>query len=148
MNINDIARLAGVSKATISRVLSQSPHVKEKTRQKVLEIINENGYEPSHFARNLSRQKSDTIGVIIEDISNPYFVSISSEIEKVLYEKKFNMMISSSHWDREKELELVQSMLRSSVDGFIIAPIAPDSDAVSLLKRSGRPLYPDKYLLR
>ncbi|MDA3955686.1 LacI family DNA-binding transcriptional regulator [Oceanispirochaeta sp.] len=139
MNINDIARLAGVSKATISRVLSQSPHVKEITRQRVQKIITENGYEPSHIARNLSRQKSSTIGVIIEDIANPFFISISSEIEKILYEKKYNMMISSSHWDREKELEIVQSMIRSSVDGVIIAPISPDSEAVSLLKRSGRP---------
>jgi DNA-binding LacI/PurR family transcriptional regulator len=139
VNINDIARLAGVSKATISRVLSRSPHVNESTRKRIQKIIDDNGFEPSHLARNLSRQKSQTIGIVIEDIANPFFISISSEIEKILYEKKYNMMISSSQWNRDKELEIVQSMIRSSVDGFIIAPISPDSEAVALLKRTGRP---------
>lgn len=140
MNIKDIANLAGVSKTTVSRVLSKSPYVKESTRGKVLKIIKDHGYEPSHLARNLSRKKTFSVGVIIEEIANPYFIGIASEIEKILYEKKYTMVISSSQWNLDKELRIAKNMLSTSVDGFIIAPIACDSETVSLLQRSKRPL--------
>lgn len=140
MNITDIARLAGVSKTTVSRVLSKSPYVKDSTREKVRLVIREHNYEPSYFARNLSRKRTFSVGVIIEEIANPYFIGIASEIEKILYEKKYTMVISSSQWNTEKELKIAKNMLNNSVDGFIIAPISPDSEAVALLKKSKCPL--------
>ena len=73
MKMSDIAEKAGVSIATVSRVINEDKNVKDSTREKILKIIEECDYTPSAIARNLSRKDNNTIGVVVPDISNPYF---------------------------------------------------------------------------
>lgn len=73
MNIKSIAKLSGVSTTTVSRVLNDSPYVSDKTRKKVLKVIEENDYIPNNIARNLHRKFSNKIGVIVADITNEFF---------------------------------------------------------------------------
>ena len=82
MNIKEIARRAGVSSATISRVLNNSGYVKEETRQKVLKAVDEYNYVPSAIARSLSIQDSLSVGTIIPDIENEFFSKVISGISE------------------------------------------------------------------
>ena len=140
MNINDIAAMAGVSKATVSRVLAGSPNVRESTRERIQKIISDHDFEPNFLARSLSRRKTFTVGVIVEEMSNPFFGSILSMIENVLNDKHYIMSISSSNWVKEKELAAVKNMLRNSVDGMIVSPIALDSETVRILSKASLPV--------
>ena len=85
MNIKEIARRAGVSSATISRVLNNSGYVKEETRQKVLKAVEEYNYVPSAIARSLSIQDSLSVGTIIPDIENEFFSKVISGISEVAF---------------------------------------------------------------
>ncbi len=140
MNINDIAALAGVSKATVSRVLADSPNVRDSTRERIKKIISDHDFEPNYLARSLSRQKTFTVGVIVVEMANPFFGSILSMIENVLNDKHYTMSISSSNWVKEKELAAVKNMLRNSVDGLIVSPIALDSETIRILRKSSLPV--------
>ena len=83
VNINTIAKEAGVSRTTVSRVINESGYVNYKTKLKVREVIQKYGYIPSNMARNLSKGKSDIIGIVIPEIENPFF----GEILKVISQK-------------------------------------------------------------
>ena len=91
MNIKEIARRAGVSSATISRVLNNSGYVKEETRQKVLKAVEEYNYVPSAIARSLSIQDSLSVGTIIPDIENEFFSKVISGISEVAETYPYNI---------------------------------------------------------
>lgn len=135
VTIADIANIAGVSTATVSRVLADSPKVKPDTHARVQKVISELDYEPNHLARSLSTASTSNIGVVLEDIANPFFVEVALGIESVLRPAGYSMFLTSSAWDREKEDELVRKLVRNRVDGLIIAPIDPCGETVQLLKR-------------
>lgn len=140
MNINDIAALAGVSKATVSRVLADSPNVRDSTRERIQKIISEHDFEPNFLARSLSRRKTFSVGVIVEEMSNPFFGSILSMIENILNDRHYTMSLSSSNWVKEKELAGVKNMIRNSVDGMIVSPIALESETLNLLRKTSIPV--------
>lgn len=81
--IMDVAKLAGVSRTTVSRVLNDKPRVDEQTRKKVLAAIEQLKYEPSHFARHLRKQENRLIAVLVPDISNPFFSRLFEGMEEV-----------------------------------------------------------------
>ncbi len=139
-NIDDISRMAGVSKATVSRVLNNSDKVNDKTRQKILEIIDEHNYQPSNLARALSNKKSHIIGVVIEDLANPFFTEIARGIEAVLHKNGYIMFLTSSNWDKEKEQDIIEKLYRNQVDGLLIAPIDTNASIFRMLKKSQTPV--------
>src|SRR4030095_14359926 len=99
MNItrNDVARLAGVSSATVSYVINNGPRpVAEHTRQKVLRAIEQLGYNPSIVARSLKTKKTTTVGVVISDILNPVFSALAKGIEDVMLERNYNLILCNS----------------------------------------------------
>jgi len=140
VTIADIASIAGVSTATVSRVLADSPKVTSETRERVTRIISDLDYEPNHLARSLSTARTLNIGVVLEDIANPFFVEVALGIETVLREADYSMFLTSSSWDPNKEEELVRKLLRNRVDGLIFAPIEPEGETVRLLKRREIPV--------
>lgn len=103
--INDIARLANVSPATVSRVLSGSAGVKPEKRKEVIRIIEETKYQPSSSARSLAMGKSNVIGVIIRDIQNPYYSSLAYFTQKFLFAKGYMTMIISANSQEAIEAE-------------------------------------------
>ena len=140
LTILDISEIAGVSKATVSRVLNNSDKVNETTRQKILKIIEENDYQPSNLARALTRKSSNIIGVVIEDLSNPFFTEIARGIESELHKNGFIMFLTSSNWQREKEHEIVNNLLLNHIDGLLITPIDTETPAFDMLKKSSTPV--------
>lgn len=117
--IYDVAREAGVSMATVSRVVNGNPNVKPTTRKKVLAAIDQLGYRPNAVARGLASKKTTTVGVIIPDISNIFFSELARGIEDIATMYKYNIILSNSDQNKGKELHLINTMLGKQVDGIV-----------------------------
>ncbi|MCC8024531.1 MAG: LacI family transcriptional regulator [Clostridium sp.] len=123
MNISDIAQKAGVSTATVSRVINNSKRVKPDTREKVLKIIQENDFVPSAIARSLSVQSTSNIGVIFPDIENPFFSGAFYGITKVAEQNHYNVFFFNSDENVLKEQEFLRMVVGQHLAGIIITPI-------------------------
>ncbi|ALF11835.1 catabolite control protein A [Parageobacillus thermoglucosidasius] len=119
VTIYDVAREANVSMATVSRVVNGNPNVKPSTRKKVLEAIERLGYRPNAVARGLASKKTTTVGVIIPDISSIFFAELARGIEDIATMYKYNIILSNSDQNKEKELHLLNTMLAKQVDGIL-----------------------------
>ena len=137
--ILDIAREAGVSKATVSRVLMHPEIVSDETKFKVHKVIEKNSYIPSQFAQGLNGAPTKKIGIIIDELSNFFFIEIAEGIDTILGPQYYAMHLLSSKWVIEREIELVRSLINSRVDGVILAPVASNSPAIKLLQKSHIP---------
>jgi len=118
--IKDVARAAGVSSATVSRVLAHKEYVRESTRQKVMGAVEKLNYQPSRLARSLRVKSSQIIGLIISDIQNPFFTSLVRAVEDVAYENKYAVFLCNSDEDVEKESLYIDLMISEHVAGVII----------------------------
>lgn len=139
MNIKEVGKLAGVSKATVSRVLSNSPLVTEDTRKKVLDVIESVNYIPNYLARSLKIKETKTIGVIVPDIGNSFYFEVLRGIEKVLDKEDFNIMLCNSDYDEKKELRYISLLASKKVDGIIVAPVSERSTGIKNLIKWGIP---------
>ena len=130
--IKDIAKKAGVSIATVSRVLNDSPSVTEETRKKILSISNELKYTPNVFARGLMLKKTNTVGIILPDLYGDFFSEVIKGIDLVFTSAGYHIMVASSHSNKD-EIESVLKVMRSGrVDGLII--MSPHINSISLQK--------------
>jgi LacI family transcriptional regulator len=119
VTIYDVAREAGVSMATVSRVVNGNPNVKPTTRKKVLAAIERLGYRPNAVARGLASKKTTTVGVIIPDISSLFFSELARGIEDIATMYKYNIILCNSDQRLEKELQLINTLLEKQVDGLL-----------------------------
>src|SRR5690554_6542600 len=119
ITIYDVAREAGVSMATVSRVVNGNPNVKPTTRKKVLEAIDRLGYRPNAVARGLASKKTTTVGVIIPDISSIFFSELARGIEDIATMYKYNIILCNSDQNKEKEIHLINTLLEKQVDGIL-----------------------------
>lgn len=119
ITIYDVAREANVSMATVSRVVNGNPNVKPTTRQKVLDTIERLGYRPNAVARGLASKKTTTVGAIIPDISSTFYSELTRGIEDIATMYKYNIILSNSDQNKEKELHLINTMLEKQVDGIV-----------------------------
>ncbi|MBS7429317.1 catabolite control protein A [Virgibacillus pantothenticus] len=119
ITIYDVAREANVSMATVSRVVNGNPNVKPTTRKKVLATIERLGYRPNAVARGLASKKTTTVGAIIPDISSIFFAELARGIEDIATMYKYNMILSNSDQNEDKEVQLINTMLEKQVDGII-----------------------------
>ena len=120
MTINDVAKLAGVSYQTVSRVINNKPYVNVATRQRVQEVIDETGYRPSPIARSLATARTATIGLVVPDISNPYFSAIARGVEQVAYAHDYSVLLCNTGEDALRELEVLHILDERYVDGVIV----------------------------
>ncbi|VEF47269.1 transcriptional regulator [Bacillus freudenreichii] len=140
ITIYDVAREANVSMATVSRVVNGNPNVKPATRKKVLEVIERLEYRPNAVARGLASKKTTTVGVIIPDISNIFYGELARGIEDIATMYKYNIILSNSDQNVNKELHLLNTMLGKQVDGLIVMSQNITDDFVQELKRSPVPI--------
>lgn len=135
MTIYDIAQKAGVSIATVSRVLNGSPNIRKDTKAKVQKIIDETGYNPNAQARRLSTQNSGMIGVMIPDMENPFFQKILTGITELAYKLKFNVVLYNTGENINTQYELLKMVAQERLSGLVMIPILEqDNESVSLLK--------------
>ncbi|WP_187373156.1 catabolite control protein A [Bacillus rubiinfantis] len=140
ITIYDVAREANVSMATVSRVVNGNPNVKPVTRKKVLEVIERLGYVPNAVARGLASKKTTTVGVIIPDISNIFFAELARGIEDIATMYKYNIILSNSDQNKDKELHLFHTMLGKQVDGIVFMSGHITEDHVTEFEKSQLPI--------
>lgn len=119
VTIYDVAREAGVSMATVSRVVNNNPNVKPQTRKKVFEAIERLGYRPNAVARGLASKKTTTVGVVIPDISNPMYSEVVRGVEDIANMYHYNMILCNSDKKKEKEIRVINTLLEKQVDGLL-----------------------------
>ncbi|WP_113672495.1 LacI family DNA-binding transcriptional regulator [Vallitalea guaymasensis] len=118
--IKDVAKKAGVSITTVSRVLNNNNYISDMTRKKVLDAMKELDYYPHQIARALSKKQTFIIGVILPDSSNPFFAQLLKNIEQVAQCKNYKVLLCNSLNDKEKELSYIKMLKENRVDGIIM----------------------------
>ena len=120
--IVDVAKQAGVSTASVSRVISGAPQVSEETRKRVNAAIKSLGYRPDLAARRLRSGRTDTLGLIVSDIRNPYFTEISRAVEDGAYQNGMRVFLCNADEDPEKEAFYLEMMRDENASGVILSP--------------------------
>lgn len=122
LTIRDIAEMAGVSVTTVSQILNnKGSRFSEKTRKKVLEIVNEHHYKPDYFASNVINRHSKTIGMIVPDVTDFFFSKLIEGVESYLNPLGYVIMLCNSRHSQENETKYLQELMHRSVDGILFA---------------------------
>jgi LacI family fructose operon transcriptional repressor len=129
LSIKDVADAAGVSTATVSRVLADKPHVRPEIRERVLAVVEELNYRPNRVARSLRVQKSNIIGLIVSDIQNPFFTAVSRAVEDMAHEHELSVFLCNTDEDPKKEKLYLDLMRDENVAGIILSPTRQTADA-------------------
>ena len=130
VTISDVAREAGVSAMTVSRVMNHKNKVHSETREKILKAANDLGYHPNQLARSLATKRSTTIGLVVPDISNPFFSVIAREIEDQAYSLGYNVFLCNSDEDLAREQAALVSLTEKQVDGVILCSSRMDENDI------------------
>lgn len=143
-NIRDIARAAGVSSATVSRVINNSGYIKEETRKAVLKAIEDLDYIPSAVARSLSKNQTNIIGVIVPDINNPFFGEVIKGISTIADEKNLNIILCNTNDDGPKEIRSLKMLKEQRILGIIAVPTNDidevNNEYLNILENMGTPI--------
>ena len=132
-SIKDVAREAGVSIATVSRVLNDIDVVNEDTKKKVLDAIKKLGYRPNIVARSLKTQRTKTIGILIPDISSQFYPEIVRGAEDVSHIYDYNVILCNSDFDSDKEKEYLRVLKEKMVDGVIYMSSSLDEEIIDTI---------------
>ncbi len=142
--IQDIARLAGVNSSTVSRVLSgkgKSARIGDDTSRRIIDIAGELGYRPNLAARALRTNKTDTLGLLVTDLSNPFFATIAAACEAEASSLGYGVVVATSGENRDRESEYLALLRSRPVDGLIMTPAdVHPHDSLSLLVEKDFPL--------
>ncbi|MFA1642402.1 catabolite control protein A [Chryseomicrobium palamuruense] len=140
VTIYDVAREANVSMATVSRVVNGNQNVKPATRQKVLAVIERLDYRPNAVARGLASKKTKTVGVIIPDISNVFYAELVRGIEDIATMYRYNIILTNSDQQPQKEAQLLSTLLSKQVDGVVLMSDQLSNELRDEMKRSSIPM--------
>ena len=140
VTINDIAKEAGVSKATVSRVLNNPEKVAKKTREKILRVIQEKNYRPNPMARSLTTRKTGVIGVVVSDITNPFYAVMVRSIEEVCRSYQYHIFLCNTDGREEEEELYVRSLIEKKVDGIILGATRMNDQEIQNLAKAQTPM--------
>ncbi|SFE94133.1 transcriptional regulator, LacI family [Bacillus sp. OV194] len=132
--IYDVAEKAGVSIATVSKVVNNTGHISNKTKKKVFDIMRQLEYQPSSLAAALTGKRTYTIGVLVPDIANPFFAEVARALENNAREIGYSIILCSTDYQMEREQEYLELLLKKQVDGIIIATEPKDLSAFQRLQ--------------
>lgn len=138
--IRDVSKRAGVSTATVSRVLSGLGGASEGTRRKIEQVVRELGYRPNRMARDLRATRSKLIGVAIPDLQNPFFTGVVSGVEEVLQKAGFTTFLANSGEDMERERRELEALRTERVSGVLLIPCSTRGENYAELVNSGVPM--------
>jgi LacI family transcriptional regulator len=136
ITMRDVAKLAHVSQSTVSRVLNEVKEpiaIGEETRQRVLEVVEQLGYQPNLHAGSLRGQKTRMVALMIADIANPFYHAMVRAVQDVAYAHRYDVMIANSDHTLKGEQHFVESVIRRPVDGIIVVPYHLDDDDLAEL---------------
>jgi LacI family transcriptional regulator len=138
---DEVARLAGVSSATVSYVINDGPRrVSPETRARVLQIVDQLGYKPNAVARNLRRQRTSTLGLIIPDIFNAYFAEVARGVEAMAFEQGYIVVLCHSEYSPAKEIRYLEVLGAERAAGVIWVPASDHPETLQRFRDTHIPL--------
>ena len=140
MSIRDVAKRARVSIATVSRVVNRIPTVDPALAKRVWRAVEEVGYVPNPQARSLVSGRSRMLGLIVSEITNPFFPELVQEFENIAVAQGYEVMIGSTNYDPERTESIIRRMLQRNVDGVAVMTFGVEEDLVKRLVESEFPL--------
>lgn len=140
VTIYEVAEEAGVSIATVSKVINNTGNMREETRERVMKTIKELDYHPNLMASALTGKGTQTLGLLVPDISNPFFSAMARHIEDCAHDHGMSVIMCSMDDDIDKEKKYIELLQRKQVDGFIIASTFHDKELIKGLIKKGIPI--------
>ncbi len=137
--IQDVARLAGVSPITVSRVLNNSGYASEETRARVEAAVAELGYVPNTLARGLRSKRTNTLALVMTDITNPYFTLIARGVEDTASNSGYTVIFCNTDESESEEEKYLRILVQKQVDGVLLVPACSNSDSLNFLRSNEIP---------
>lgn len=145
--IKDIARLAGVSVATVSRVANKDPKVSDKTRDKITKLMLEMGYQPNATARALVTKKSTAIGVVIPQINDPFFALLANGVDQVAREQNRQLLLSTCQLTQASERDAIRTLLETRCEAIVVhSKLLPEEELIALSEKVPGLVIIDRYI--
>lgn len=139
VTIKDVARAAGVSPSTVSRALNDSPLIREETKARIRRIAEELGYERNELARGLVMGASGAVGLVIPDITNPFFAEVTRGVGEVAHAQGYGVILCNTEEDPDRERSYIGLLRRKRVDGLILTSVTAEDPYLKTLARSKMP---------
>ncbi|WP_101843431.1 LacI family DNA-binding transcriptional regulator [Halobacillus sp. Marseille-P3879] len=144
--IEDVARLAGLSRTTVSRVINDQPYVTEEKKEKIIEAMEQLGYVPNSSARRLRSQRTETIAVLLPRVTNPFFGHLIEAMELKASEYGYQVIVCQTHDKKQKELDYLQLLKTKQVDGVVMTSLANQWKAIEPYLESGPVVLCNEYM--
>ena len=138
--IKDVARRAGVSTMTVSRVINNADYISPETRERVEQAIAELDYLPNALARSLRFKQTKTIALVLTDITNPFFTGVSRGVGDAAVAHGFSVLFCNTDESKQVERDYLSILLQKQVDGVLLVPASSDSEAATQLRSRGVPM--------
>lgn len=135
--ITDVAKAAGVSKATVSKFVNGTHYVSQETRERIASAIAELGYAPNRMAQGLSLRRSHTIGLVVANIGNPFYAELIRGAEEVAANRGYTLLLASTDGEPKREANIVNAMRQRQVDGIAFASVRLADREVTALAKDG-----------
>ncbi len=146
VTMRDVAQKAGVSIKTVSRVVNDQGEISETTRRRVLTVIDEMGYRPNLIARGLVTQRTHTVGLVVADITNPFFPEVARGVQDVARAQDYNIFLCNSDENQQEELRTLHSLTGQGVDGIIVFPCFQTKNNINNFAEQYRPIIAVNHL--
>ncbi|HRU33095.1 MAG TPA: LacI family DNA-binding transcriptional regulator, partial [bacterium] len=140
VNIQEVAKEAGVSPSTVSRALNGFPGISEKTRERIVEIARKLNYRPNYRGQILTTQNTKNIGLLITDITNPFFPELVMGAEEYASKSGYTVLLGNTSESEEKETNYLDFFSRGPVDGIIISASRVSNEHIIMLAEEGLPI--------
>ena len=138
--IHDVAKRAGVAPITVSRVINNSGYFSQETRESVEAAISELGYVPNTLARSLRLKRTNTLALIVSDITNPFFTTLARGVEDTASDMGFTVILCNTDESEKEEQKYLQMLLQKQVDGILLVPSYSKPDSIEMVQKHGTPL--------
>lgn len=132
--VRDVARIASVSTSTVSLALSGSEKVSTKTRQRIWEVAKSIGYSPNPVARSLARGRSDLIGVVIGDVSNPFIARFLKDVERISHDHGHMVIVSDTDTEMEREIAILRHLKAQNIAGVLYTPYSNSPEYINTIQ--------------
>ncbi|GAB4546732.1 MAG: substrate-binding domain-containing protein [Anaerolineae bacterium] len=138
--IRDVAKRAGVAPTTVSRVINNSGYVSQPTRERVEAAVAELGYVPNTLARSLRFKKTNTLALVLPDITNPFWTTVARGVEDAASDRGFNVILCNTDESEAEQEKYLTILLQKQIDGIVLAPARSSAGPVELVQRQGVPV--------
>ena len=138
--IRDVAKRAGVAPTTVSRVINNSGYVRTETRERVEAAIAELGYVPNTLARSLRFKKTNTLALVLPDITNPFWTTVARGVEDAASDRGFNVILCNTDESETEQTKYLTVLLQKQIDGIVLAPACSTAEPVELIQKQGVPV--------